>query len=64
MWKKYLLKNKKDQLDIYKSGNLEKVVLLHENMFYNSLIKGLWNYSYYNKIKKKLYCFNPFFKRC
>jgi len=52
LWKNYLLINKKDQFETYASGDLEKIILLHENMFYNSLIKGLWSYSHYNEIKK------------
>ena len=52
LWKNYLLINKKDQFDTYENGDLEKVILLHENMFYNSLIKGLWSYSHYSEIKR------------
>ena len=51
LWKDYFIKHKKEQIDCYNNNNVEKIILLHENMFYNSLIKGLWNYSHFKDLK-------------
>lgn len=51
LWKEYFIKNKNEQIDCYKTNNVEKIILLHENMFYNSLINGLWNYSNFKNLK-------------
>ena len=34
------------QIQTYESGNVDQVVTLHENMFFNCLITGLWNFGY------------------
>ena len=47
----YQVKN--DQISIYKRGDLDEILIFHENMFYNCLIRGLWNYSYYDTVKSK-----------
>ena len=52
LWKDYLLKNKKKLFETYQSSNPEKIILLHENMFFNSLLRGLWSYSHFDQIKK------------
>ena len=50
LWKNHILKNKKKQLDSYLSKNLDEIMILHENMFYNCLIHGFWNYSNFKNI--------------
>lgn len=34
------------QIQTYQTGNVEKVSTLHENMFFNCLITGLWKHGY------------------
>ncbi len=51
LWKEYLHQVKNDQISIYKRGDLDEILIFHENMFYNCLIRGLWNYSYYDTVK-------------
>lgn len=52
LWKDYFIKNKKEQIEVYNKANINEIILLHENMFYNSLLRGLWNYTHFENIKK------------
>jgi len=45
-WRLDLIARRKKQIDIYMSGNVNSVAQYHENMFFNELIMGLWNYGY------------------
>ncbi len=51
LWKNYLM-DKKDQKLIYETMDVDKIVLFHENMFFNCLIKGMWNYNHYETANK------------
>lgn len=51
LWKYYILKYKKKQLDTYLNKNVDEIMILHESMFYNCLLRGIsWNYSYFENI--------------
>ena len=52
LWKELLVRYKKEQLEAYNTGDINKIILLHENMFYNPLIEGLWNYTHLNDLGK------------
>ena len=52
LWKELLVRYKKEQLEAYNTGDINKIILLHENMFYNPLIEGLWNYTNLNDLGK------------
>jgi hypothetical protein len=46
-WKNDLIGRRKVQSEIYKGNHSSKAVAeFHENMFFNELISGLWNYGY------------------
>ncbi len=47
-WLTDLQSRRNQQLVAYEEGNLSKIAQLHENMFFNELIAGLWNYGYIN----------------
>ena len=50
LWKHYILKYKKKQLDSYLNKNVDEIMILHESMFYNCLLRGIsWNYSYFEE---------------
>ena len=51
-WKIQLENRRKNQVTVYKRGNSADIAELHENMFYNELITGLWAYFYFDKITK------------
>lgn len=50
-WGAEYTEKRSEQIEIYKENNNEKILLLHENMFFNCLVSGLWNYAHYKKIK-------------
>jgi len=51
VWKYYISKYKKKQLDTYLNKNVDEIMILHESMFYNCLLRGIsWNYSYFENI--------------
>jgi len=47
-WLTDLQSRRNQQFVAYEEGNLSKIAQLHENMFFNELIAGLWNYGYIN----------------
>ena len=44
-------KIKREQIDVISNKNLNEIILLHENMFYNCLIKGFLPYSSFENLK-------------
>ena len=52
-WKNFLMKERKTQSKIYKeTKNTMAIARFHQEMFFNELIKGLWNYGYVNRGRK------------
>ena len=51
-WKYYLEEKRKDQIKAYEKADIDNIIILHENMFYNCLVKGLWSYSHFYELKK------------
>ena len=50
IWQYYLLKTRKNQIDTILNKNVDQIMILHEVMFYNCLIRGIsWNYSYFQE---------------
>ena len=49
MWKGLLENARINQLEYIKTNNKHNLTELHEKMFFNELINGLWNYHYYDK---------------
>ena len=47
-WKGDLISRRKHQMNIYHSKDIKAVSNLHENMFYNELVAGMWLYHYYD----------------
>ena len=47
-WKKILLDHRKNQLQSIRNKNFEKMQMLMENLFFNELVRGLWNWRYYD----------------
>ena len=52
-WKSFLMEEEKVQSTIY-NGNTDasEVAKFHEEMFFNELVKGLWNYGYITRRDK------------
>ena len=53
-WRGDLLSRRKIQNNIYESKNNEKIIQFHENMFFNELMNGIINYSYFEDVKPKI----------
>ena len=51
-WLKDLKKRRLTQNTIYKKKSQKIILDFHEKMFFNELVKGLWNYSYVNDLDK------------
>ena len=52
-WKAFLMEERKIQSTIY-GGNADasEIAIFHEEMFFNELVKGLWNYGYITRGKE------------
>lgn len=46
-WLQDLQQRRTNQLTAYKEKQPSEIARLHENMFFNELTAGLWNYGYY-----------------
>ena len=53
-WKTGLENRRKNQINAYKNGSHADIAKLHEKMFYNELITGLWSYFYFSDNYRKL----------
>jgi len=53
-WKTGLENRRKNQINAYKNGSHADIAELHEKMFYNELITGLWSYFYFSDNYRKL----------
>lgn len=51
-WRDDLIQRRPVQNKIYADGNPQDVAKFHENMFFNELISGLWNYGYVDQDPK------------
>ena len=51
-WKRYIQTIKKEQINVLARKNVKEILIFHENMFYNCLIKGFMPYSYFENVKK------------
>jgi len=51
-WKKYIQAIKKEQIDVLSKKNVNEILIFHENMFYNCLIKGFMPYAYFESVQK------------
>lgn len=58
MWKELLERGRKTQLDYIKNNKKEEYAKLQEEMFFNELVNGLWNYHHYDK--EISYCSSKF----
>lgn len=44
-----------NQISTYEGKNLHEVALLHNNMFFNELVFGLWRHCYWHEVKTRFY---------
>ena len=62
MWRKLLEKGRKSQLNCIRNNKKDEYLKLQENMFFNELIHGLWNYNFYDK--NIVNCSSQFLEEC